>query len=127
MQHSTSQYDDLARLPRAQTRAGCRRGAIALRHRRHASARCAFRVVAPIRDAWFVDVIPAIFIRSQARRQERVCGAQRPGAKIWAIATSAGGRDRRSPIYPRKCPQITGYLAETRNSRLASAMLGLSI
>src|SRR5947208_9706987 len=54
---SASQYDNLARLPRAQTRAGCRRGAIALRDRRHASARCSGRVVAPIRDARFVDLI----------------------------------------------------------------------
>ena len=37
-------------------------------------------------------------LHNSGRRQERVCGAQRPGAKIWAITTSAGSRDRRSPI-----------------------------
>jgi hypothetical protein len=32
------------------------------------------------------------------RRQERLCRAQRPGAKIDAIATSVGDRDRTSRI-----------------------------
>ena len=34
------------------------------------------------------------FTCNSVRRQERVCRAQRPAAKIDAIATSAGGRDR---------------------------------
>ena len=42
---------------------------------------------------------PALhFMCNSARRQERVCRAQRPAAKIDAIATSAGGRDRTSRI-----------------------------
>src|SRR5262245_8708556 len=39
-------------------------------------------------------MIVAVFMCHSARRQERVWRAQRPGAKIEAIATSAGGRDR---------------------------------
>ena len=94
MQHSTSQYDDLARVPRAQTRAGCRRRTIASRHRRHSSARCSCRVVPPIRDARFVDLILAIFTRnsglapgtglqspetgSQNLRYRDLCRRQRP-------------------------------------------------
>src|SRR5207249_5612100 len=35
MQHSTGQYDDLARVPRARPREGCRRRTTASRHRRH--------------------------------------------------------------------------------------------
>jgi hypothetical protein len=104
MQHSPNQYDNLARFPRTQTRAGCRRRAIASRYRRHTSARCSCRVVAPIRNARFVDVIRALSIDNSGRRQERVCGAQRPGAKIWAIATSVGSRDPGLLFEPPKMP-----------------------
>jgi hypothetical protein len=47
-------------------------------------------MVPPIRDARFVDLILAVFMCNSARRQERVCRAQRPAAKIDAIATSVG-------------------------------------
>jgi hypothetical protein len=39
-------------------------------------------------------LILAVFMCNSGRRQERVCRAQRPAAKIDAIATSAGDRDR---------------------------------
>jgi hypothetical protein len=39
-----------------------------------------------------------VFMCNSGRRQERVCRVQRPAAKIDAIATSAGGRDRTIPI-----------------------------
>ena len=45
MQHSTSQHDDLARVPGTQTGAGCRRRTIASRDRRHPPARRSCRVV----------------------------------------------------------------------------------
>ena len=59
MQHPTSQYDDLARVPRARTRQGSRRRTTASRHRRHSPTRCSCRVVAPIHDARFIDLILA--------------------------------------------------------------------
>src|SRR5262245_49470814 len=98
MQHPTSQYDDLARVSCARAREGCRRRTTALRHRRHSSARCPCRVVASIRDAWFVDVI----CRGNFRRQERVWRTQRLGGKIDAVLASAGSRDRTSRIRTRE-------------------------
>ena len=68
---------------RCQTLGGLPRG-IGVTRLRDAPA----ELVSPIRDARFVDLILA------DRRQERVWRAQRPGAKIEAIATSTGGRDR---------------------------------
>ena len=50
MQHSTSQYDDLARFPRAQSRACRRRRTIAAGDWRRASARCSGGVVPPVCD-----------------------------------------------------------------------------
>jgi hypothetical protein len=70
----------------------------ASRHRRDSSARCSCRVVPSIRDARFVNLILAIFTPNSVRRQERVCRAQRLGAKIYAVATSVGSRDRTSRI-----------------------------
>ena len=68
------------------------------RRRCHSPSRYSCRVVSPIRDARFVDLILQSFMCNSGRRQERVWRAQRPRAKIHAIATSAGGRDRTSPI-----------------------------
>src|SRR5438105_1069435 len=96
MQHSTGQYDDLARVPRARPREGCRRRTTASRHRRHSPPRCSCRVIPPIRDTRLVDLNLAVFMCNSVARQERVCRAQRPAAKIDAIATSASGRDRTS-------------------------------
>ena len=94
LQRSASQYDDLARLPPTQSRSGSRRRTIAVGDWRRASARCSRGVVPPVCDARFVGLILAVFIGATDRRQERVCRAQRLKAKIDAIATSAGGRDR---------------------------------
>jgi hypothetical protein len=92
----------------------------ASRDRRHSSARCSCRVVPPIRDARFVDLILAVFMCHSARRQERVWRAQRPGAKIEAIATSASGRPHVPHLNPRKYPRIAGYSSETGKHRFAS-------
>src|SRR2546422_979627 len=51
---------------------------------------------APIRDARLVDLNLAVFMCNSVARQELVCRAQRPAAKIDAIATSASGTDRTS-------------------------------
>src|SRR5262245_57797782 len=67
MQHSTSPYDDLARLPRALAGKGSHRRKAASRHRRHSPARFSCRMVAPIRNARFVDLILAAIIASQHR------------------------------------------------------------
>src|SRR5437660_9041248 len=108
MQHSTGQYDDLARVPRARPREGCRRRTTASRHRRHSPPRCSCRVVPPIRDARLVDLNLAVFMCNSVARQERVCRAQRPAAKIDAIATSASGRDRTSAFEPAETPANCG-------------------
>src|SRR3979411_413771 len=87
MQHSTGQYDDLARVPTAPAREGGGRRTTAWGGRRRSPPRCSCRVVPPIRDARFVDLNLAVFMCNSARRQERVCRAQRRAAKIDAIAT----------------------------------------
>src|ERR1700730_5100647 len=106
---STSQYDDLARVPRAQSRAGCRRRTIASGDRRRASARCSCRVVPPIRNARVVDLIRAVFIQYSGRCQERVWGAQRPEAKIDAIASYLKFRAARAPVSHSE--RLAGNLA----------------
>src|SRR5438309_7139640 len=68
MQHSTGQYDDLARVPRARPREGCRRWTTASRHRRHSPSRCSCRVVTPIRDARLVDLNLAVFMCNSVAR-----------------------------------------------------------
>jgi hypothetical protein len=114
MQHSTGQYDDLARVPRARPRERCRRRTTASRHRRRSPARCSCRVVSPIRDAWFVDLILAVFMCNSGRRQERVCRAQRPGAKRYRDL----GRRKGPPVphlNPRKwsgCPVPSAHTGE---------------
>jgi len=57
MQRSTNPF---ARVPCALTSKGSHRRTAASRHRRHSPARCSCRVVAPIRDARFVDLILAV-------------------------------------------------------------------
>jgi hypothetical protein len=100
MQHSTGQYDDLARVPRARPREGCYRRTTASRHRRRSPARCSRRVVPPIRDARLVDLNLAVFMCNSARGQERLCRAQRPGATVELKApkqSQVRGRGNRSP------------------------------
>src|SRR6184192_1036666 len=116
MQHSTGQYDDLARVPRARPREGCRRRTTASRHRRHSPSRCSCRVVPPIRDARLVDLNLAVFMCNSVARQERVCRAQRPAAKIDAIATSASGRDRTSAFEPAETPANCGLSLRDRET-----------
>src|SRR5438034_755433 len=119
MQHSTGQYDDLARVPRARPREGCRRRTTASRHRRHSPARCSCRVVPPIRDARLVDLNLAVFMCNSVARQERVCRAQRPAAKIDALATSASGRDRTSAFEPAETPANCGLSLRDRETSVS--------
>ena len=88
MQHSTGQYDDLARVPRARPREGCRRRTTASRHRRHSPPRCSCRVVPPIRDARLVDLNLAVFMCNSARRQDIM--AQTP-LLFWIMDGSSRG------------------------------------
>jgi len=57
------------------------------------------------------------------RRQERVWRAHRLGAKVYAVTTSAGGRDRAPTLESRKSPAncglfVTGQHVEYSNARL---------
>src|SRR5437870_3065577 len=124
MQHSTGQYDDLARVPRARPREGCRRRTTASRHRRHSPPRCSCRVVPPIRDARLVDLNLAVFMCNSVARQERVCRAQRPAAKIDAIATSANGRDRTSAFEPAETPANCGLFLRDRETSVRIGLRG---
>src|SRR5438445_6664324 len=124
MQHSTGQYDDLARVPRARPREGCRRRTTASRHRRHSPPRCSCRMVPPIRDARLVDLNLAVFMCNSVARQERVCRAQRPAAKIDAIATSASGRDRTSAFEPAETPANCGLFLRDRETSVRIGLRG---
>src|SRR5213080_2164727 len=124
MQHSTGQYDDLARVPRARPREGCRRRTTASRHRRHSPPRCSCRVAPPIRDARLVDLNLADFMCNSVARQERVCRAQRPAAKIDAIATSASGRDRTSAFEPAEMPANCGLFLRDRETSVRIGLRG---
>src|SRR6266446_5215959 len=121
MQHSTGQYDDLARVPRARPREGCRPRTTASRHRRHSPPRCCCRVVPPIRDARFVDLNPAV---------SHVQLSPAPGTGLQSPETDSQNRRYRDLIRrqrphvphlnPRKRPQIAGYSSETGKHRFAS-------
>src|SRR5438034_6793363 len=124
MQHWTGQYDDLARVPRARPREGCRRRTTASRHRRHSPSRCSCRVIPPIRDARLVDLNLAVFMCNSVARQERVCRAQRPTAKIDAIATSASGRDRVSAFEPAETPANCGLFLRDRETSVRIGLRG---
>src|SRR6266446_1628093 len=121
MQHSTGQYDDLARVPRARPREGGCRRTTASRHRRHSPARCSGRVVPPIRDARFVDL---------NRRSSCAAQPKAPGTGLQSPETGRQNRRYRDlsrqqrPHVPhlnsRKRPQIAGYSSETGKHRFAS-------
>ena len=125
MQHSTSPYDDLARVPRTRPRQGSRRRTTASRHRRRSPARCSCRVVSPVHDARFIDLILA---------DHRACSpatlASAPGTGLERPETGRQNRryrdlDRRQRpnvphLNPRKCPQSAGYSSETGKRRFAS-------
>jgi hypothetical protein len=91
MQHSTSEYDDLARIRRARTREGSHPGTAASRHRRHPPARCSCRVVAPIRHARVVDLIDF----GVTRLREAPAEWSRQYAMLgWISKAKRGGRHR---------------------------------
>src|SRR6267143_5672759 len=81
-------------------------------------------MVPPIRDARFVDLILAVFMCNSGRRQERVCRAQRPAAKIDAIATSAGDRDRTSAFEPAETPANCGLFVRDRETSVRIGLRG---
>src|SRR5438552_2478140 len=118
MYYSGRMPADLARVPRARPREGCRRRTTASRHRCHSPPRCSCRVVPPIRDARLVDLNLAVFMCNSVARQERVCRAQRPAAKIDAIATSASGRDRTSAFEPAEMPANCGLFLRDRETSI---------
>src|SRR5947199_1828761 len=57
-------------------------------------------------------------------RQERVCRAQRPAAKIDAIATSASGRDRTSAFEPAETPANCGLFLRDRETSVRIGLRG---
>src|SRR6266446_6385128 len=129
MQHSTGQHDDLALVPRARPREGCRPRTTTSRHRRHSPPRCSCRVVPPIRDARFVDLNLAV---------SHVQLSPAPGTGLQSPETDSqnrGYRDlnrRQRPhvphLNPRKRPQIAGYLygqAPTPHTGAPEARRGL--
>ena len=127
MQHSTSQYDDLAGFPGTRTGEGCRPRTTAPRHRRHPSARRSCGVVAPVRDARLVDLILAVFKCSNSgRRQERVWRAQRPEPKSTLSRVRLAAETARPVFEPRKRPHFAGYSSETRKRRFASKQTVIS-
>ena len=115
MQHSTSQYDDFAGVPRAHAGAGCRRRTIAPGHRRHSSPRCSCRVVPPICDARLIGLIPGVATQAGARNGFAEPRDRAP--KIAAIATSGSAETARPSFEPRKSPQIGAYSSETGKRR----------
>src|SRR5260370_26877569 len=91
---------------------------------RHSPPRCSCRVVPPIRDARLVDLNLAVFMCNSFARQERVCRAQRPVAKIDAIATSASGRDRTSAFEPAETPANCGLFLRDRETSVRIGLRG---
>src|SRR5437588_3604636 len=66
----------------------------------------------------------ALSMCNSARRQERVCRAQRPAAKIDAIATSAGGRDRTSAFELAETPANCGLFVRDRETSVHIGLRG---
>src|SRR5260221_1784431 len=80
-------------------------------------------MVPPTRDARFVDLNLAVFMCNSGRRQERVCRAQRPAAKIDAIATSACDRDRTPGVEPAETPANCGLFVRDRETSVRVGLL----
>src|SRR5258708_25359150 len=59
---------------------------------------------------------PGVLMCNSGRRQERVCRAQRPAAKINAIATSACDRDRTPGVEPAETPANCGLFVRDRET-----------
>ena len=66
----------------------------------------------------------AVFMCNSVARQERVCRAQRPAAKIDAIATSASGRDRTSAFEPAETPANCGLSLRDRETSVRIGLRG---
>ena len=66
----------------------------------------------------------AVFMCNSVARQERVCRAQRPAAKIDAIATSASGRDRTSAFEPAETPANCGLSLRDRGTSVRIGLRG---
>src|SRR5437870_9417747 len=71
-----------------------------------------------------VDLNLAVFMCNSVARQERVCRAQRPAAKIDAIATSASGRDRTSAFEPAETPANCGLFLRDRETSVRIGLRG---
>jgi hypothetical protein len=99
-----NQYDDLARVPRAQTREGCRRRTIASRHRRHSSPRCSCRVVPPIRIARFVDLIRRSSSNTQAGARNGFGEPRDWGPKSTLSRPRPAAETTRPAFEPAKVP-----------------------
>jgi len=71
-----------------------------------------------------VDLNLAVFMCNSVARQERVCRAQRPAAKIDALATSASGRDRTSAFEPAETPANCGLSLRDRETSVRIGLRG---
>jgi hypothetical protein len=96
-----SQHDHLPRLPCPRSRAGCHRGPIATRHRRHPIARCSSRVVSPTRHTWSASLrcrLPSI----RMARQERAFGRRRQKGRKHSPAIDVPSQRPAAPAQPRQ-------------------------
>ena len=101
VQHSEGQHDHLPRLPCPRSRAGCHRGPIATRHRRHPIARCSSRVVSPTRHTWPASLrcrLPSI----RMARQERSFGRRRQKGRKHSPAIDVPSQRPAAPAQPRQ-------------------------
>src|SRR5438128_2629250 len=67
---------------------------------------------------------PGVLMCNSGRRQERVCRAQRPAAKIDAIATSACDRDRTPGVEPAETPANCGLFVRDRETSVRVGLRG---
>ena len=77
-----------------------------------------------IRDARFVDLILAVFMCNSGWRQERVWGAQRPAAKIDAIATQLAAETARPAFEPAEMPANCGLFVRDRETSVRIGLRG---
>src|SRR6516165_10157541 len=125
MQHSTGQYDDLACVPRTRPREGCRRRTTASRHRGHSPARCSCRVVPPIRDARFADLIQAVFMCNSGRaRQERVWEFRDRKPKSTLSGPQQAAETTRHAFEPAKIPVKCGLFVRNRETSVRIELRG---
>ena len=90
LQRAAGEHDDISRIPCTRPCQGRDRRSPATRHRRHAIARCAGRVVTPICDAGAGSTSVRAFAKAAGScRQERVLGPQRQRARNGSLAPTA--------------------------------------